>query len=147
MELVSAHQIRPTWAQHQPGVKSVATTGSADSSTSTTEPPRERDANNGALQGLPVLVTEHGADLDDSQDHRRAAFIEASLRELASAIADGVDVRGYLHWSLMDNWEWFKGYEGCFGLLGVDRTTQRRSIRPSATVLGAIARANLVAAR
>jgi beta-glucosidase len=87
-------------------------------------------------------VTEHGADLDDSQDHRRVAFIEASLRELASTIADGVDVRGYLHWSLMDNWEWFKGYEGCFGLLAVDRATQRRSIRPSAALLGGIARAN-----
>ena len=76
------------------------------------------------LTRLPVLITEHGADLDDSQDDRRAAFIEESLRELASAIADGVDVRGYLHWSLMDNYEWSKGYEGHFGLLGVDRATQ-----------------------
>jgi beta-glucosidase len=91
-----------------------------------------------------VLITEHGADLHDSQDHRRAAFIEASLRELAGAIADGAGVRGYLHWSLMDNYEWFRGYEGCFGLLAVDRATQRRSIRPSAALLGTIARTNAV---
>lgn len=78
------------------------------------------------LTGLPVLVTEHGADLDDEQDHRRAEFIEASLRHLAVTVDDGLDVRGYLHWSLMDNCEWFNGFHGHFGLLGVDRTTQRR---------------------
>jgi beta-glucosidase len=94
------------------------------------------------VTGLPVLVTEHGADLDDDQDHRRTAFVEDSLRELAAAIGDGLDVRGYLHWSLMDNYEWFNGYHGHFGLLGVDRTTQRRWIRPSAAVLALIARKN-----
>jgi hypothetical protein len=77
-----------------------------------------------------------------SQDHRRVAFVEASLRELAAAITDGVDVRGYLHWSLMDNYEWFRGYEGCFGLLGVDRATQRGWIRRSVALLGGVARAN-----
>jgi beta-glucosidase len=44
----------------------------------------------------------------------------------------------------MDNYEWFRGYEGCFGLLAVDRVTQRRSIRPSAALLGTIARINAV---
>jgi beta-glucosidase len=96
------------------------------------------------LTGLPVLVTEHGADLDDDRDELRCRFIESSLGHLADAIADGVDVRGYLHWSLIDNYEWFNGYHGHFGLLGVDRTTQRRWIRPSAAVLGRIARANRV---
>ncbi|MBO0815954.1 MAG: family 1 glycosylhydrolase, partial [Actinobacteria bacterium] len=85
-----------------------------------------------------------GADLGDSQDHRRAAFIEASLRELSSAITGGADVRGYLHWSLLDNYEWFNGYRGHLGLLGVDRATQRRTVRPSAVLLGRIARANAV---
>jgi beta-glucosidase len=94
------------------------------------------------VSGLPVLVTEHGADLDDDQDHRRAAFIESSLRELAVAVSDGLDVRGYLHWSLMDNYEWFNGYHGHFGLLGVDRATPRRWIRPSAAALAGIARTN-----
>jgi beta-glucosidase len=94
------------------------------------------------ITGLPVLVTEHGADFDDANDDLRAALIEDTLRELAPAIADGLDVRGYLHWSLVDNFEWFNGYHGHFGLLGNDRATQRRWIRPSATRYGAIARAN-----
>jgi len=96
------------------------------------------------ITGLPILVTEHGADLDDAADHRRAGFIENTLRDLAPAIAKGLDVRGYLHWSLVDNFEWFNGYHGHFGLLGNDRTTQRRWIRPSAHRYGAIARANAV---
>jgi beta-glucosidase len=97
------------------------------------------------VTGLPVLITEHGADLDDDQDHRRAEFVESSLSHLAADVGHGLDVRGYLHWSLMDNYEWFNGYHGHFGLLGVDRATQRRWIRPSAAVLGRIARANGVA--
>jgi beta-glucosidase len=98
------------------------------------------------ITGLPVLVTEHGVDFDDVNDHLRAALIEDTLRELAPAIADGLDVRGYLHWSLVDNFEWFNGYHGHFGLLGNDRSTQRRWIRPSAVRFGAIARANGLAA-
>ncbi|MGH9250024.1 MAG: family 1 glycosylhydrolase, partial [Acidimicrobiales bacterium] len=63
---------------------------------------------------------------------------------LADVIADGVDVRGYMHWSLIDNYEWFNGYHGHFGLLGVDHTTQQRWIRPSAAALGRIAHTNQV---
>jgi beta-glucosidase len=63
-------------------------------------------------------------------------------RELGAAIVDGLDVRGYLHWSLVDNFEWFSGYRGHFGLLGNDRSKHRRWIRPSALRYGAIARAN-----
>lgn len=96
------------------------------------------------LTGLPVLVSEHGADLGDDRDELRCRYIEASLGHLADAITEGVDVRGYLHWSLLDNFEWLRGYRSRFGLLGVDHTTQRRWIRPSATVLGTIARANQV---
>ena len=91
---------------------------------------------------LPVLITEHGVDFDDANDGVRAALIEDALRDLAPAIAEGLDVRGYLHWSLVDNFEWFNGYHGHFGLLGNDRTRQRRWIRPSAVRYGAIARAN-----
>lgn len=93
-----------------------------------------------AETGKPLLVTEHGADLDDSQDHRRAEFIRAALADLGAAMADGVDVRGYLHWSLLDNYEWMLGYTASFGLLGVDRSTLRRRVRPSALVLGELAR-------
>jgi beta-glucosidase len=96
------------------------------------------------ITGLPVLVTEHGTDLDTAQDHRRARFITESLVHLARAIDDGLPVLGYVHWCLADNFEWFKGYSGNFGLVEVDRATQRRSLRPSATVLGQIARANAV---
>ena len=96
------------------------------------------------VSGRPILVTEHGADLDDARDDERARFIEESLGHLADAIAGGLDVRGYLHWSLIDNYEWFNGYQGHFGLMGVDRATQRRWVRPSATILGRIARANRV---
>ena len=55
---------------------------------------------------------------------------------------DGVPVNGYLHWSLLDNFEWVSGYKHQYGLVAVDRTTFKRTPKPSAAVLGAIARAN-----
>jgi beta-glucosidase len=94
------------------------------------------------VTGLPVLVTEHGTDLDTDRDHLREAFIVDSLKILADTISDGVDVRGYIHWSLHDNFEWFKGYQGHFGLVEVDRATQIRTPRPSAATLGRIAGTN-----
>lgn len=96
------------------------------------------------ITGLPILVTEHGCDLDTPHDARRAQFITDSLRDLGAAIADGLDVRGYIHWCLADNFEWFKGYNGNYGLMSVDRTTQRRTLRPSAIILGQIASANAI---
>ena len=85
---------------------------------------------------VPALTTP--------KDYRQA-FTGAWLRGLASVIIDDVDVRGCLHWSLMDNYEWFSGYQDHFGLPGVDRVSQRRSVRPSAAVLGGIARAEGIA--
>lgn len=81
---------------------------------------------------LPMYVTEHG--LADSDDSQRAWFITESLRHLHSAISEGVDVRGYLHWSLLDNFEWDKGFWPRFGLVSIDYATLRREIRPSAQV-------------
>ncbi|HLI65653.1 MAG TPA: family 1 glycosylhydrolase [Caulobacteraceae bacterium] len=92
----------------------------------------------------PILVTENGWSGED--DRRRAAFIPEALSALHAAIADGVDVRGYFYWSLLDNFEWTLGYRPKFGIVGVDRTTQRRAIKPSAVVLGDIARANALGA-
>ena len=88
----------------------------------------------------PVLVTENGFSGDD--DARRGAFIRQSLECLHGAIEDGVQVLGYCYWSLLDNYEWMSGYGPKFGLIGVDRKTQKRQIKPSALVYGAIARAN-----
>ena len=71
---------------------------------------------------------------------RRGSFLLRHLEELELAIADGVDVRGYFHWSLLDNFEWAEGYEPRFGLVEVDFTTQERRPRPSAGLYARIAR-------
>ncbi|MEH3159591.1 MAG: family 1 glycosylhydrolase [Sphingomonas taxi] len=91
--------------------------------------------------GVPVLVTEHGVGTND--DSVRAALIPAALRALKTVMDSGVPVKGYLHWSLLDNYEWGAGFDdGRFGLVAVDRTTWKRTPKPSAGVLGAIARRN-----
>ncbi len=92
--------------------------------------------------GVPVLVTEHGLAHDD--DTCRAAFIGPALEGLLDAIEDGVPVAGYLHWTLLDNFEWIFGYDVRFGLHEVDRETFARRPKPSAAVYSAIARANAV---
>lgn len=90
--------------------------------------------------GAPILVTEHGVVTKD--DAIRARFIPAALRELQLAMDSGVPVKGYVHWSLVDNFEWALGYWPTFGLAAVERTTFRRTPKPSARVLGGIARRN-----
>jgi beta-glucosidase len=92
--------------------------------------------------GVPILVTEHGVPTAD--DRIRAAFIPAALAELRTAISEGVPVRGYIHWSLLDNFEWIFGYSRHLGLCSVDRETFRRTPKPSLNVLGGIARRNAV---
>ena len=92
--------------------------------------------------GRPILITEHGLVTDD--DAQRAAFIPAALAHLADTIAAGVPVLGYVHWTLMDNFEWIFGYKPHFGLCAVDRQNFKRHPKPSAAVLAAIARANAV---
>lgn len=83
-----------------------------------------------------LLITENG--IATSDDSRRAAFIEAALSSVQSCISDGIPVKGYLYWSLMDNFEWQKGYSMTFGLIAVDRTTQKRTPKPSLSVLGSL---------
>jgi beta-glucosidase len=92
--------------------------------------------------GVPVYVTENG--IADAADGKRAAFLVDHLTELGRAIADGVDVRGYFHWSLTDNFEWAEGYAPRFGLFEVDYETQERRARESARVYAGIARARAV---
>jgi beta-glucosidase len=89
--------------------------------------------------GIPIVVTENGIATQD--DARRIAYTEEALRHLGSAIADGVDVRGYLHWSLLDNYEWGH-WAPTFGLVEVDRETFVRTPKPSLGWLGAVARRN-----
>lgn len=93
-----------------------------------------------AATGVPILVSEHGVGTDD--DTLRAELIPAALAELKKAMDEGVPVKGYLHWSLLDNFEWVFGYGPRFGLVSVDRTTFKRTPKPSAAVLARIARAN-----
>jgi beta-glucosidase len=92
------------------------------------------------MTGKPICVTENGINTKD--DKQRIRYIDAVLAGLLSAIRDGVPVLGYLHWSLLDNFEWTSGYKPTFGLVAVDRTTFKRTPKPSAYHLGAIARAN-----
>ncbi|KQR66020.1 family 1 glycosylhydrolase [Frigoribacterium sp. Leaf172] len=92
---------------------------------------------------VPIVVTENGVPTDD--DTERVEFINRALRSLDAAIADGVDVRGYLHWSAIDNFEWALGYGPRFGLIGFDHTTFARSIKPSARWYGELARRHSLA--
>jgi beta-glucosidase len=94
------------------------------------------------VAGVPIIVTEHGLGGDNDAD--RAELIPAALAELHKAMAEGVPVKGYIHWSLLDNFEWVAGYKRHYGLCSVDRTTFKRTPKPSAHVLGAIARRNAV---
>ena len=86
----------------------------------------------------PVYVTENGCAYDDEpdadgrvDDQRRIDYLDAHLRAVAPAIDDGVDVRGYFVWSLLDNFEWAEGYTKRFGLVHVDYETQERTPKAS----------------
>ncbi len=93
--------------------------------------------------GKPVLVTENGIDAED--DAERARFIPEAVASVLQARDAGVPVLGYIHWSLLDNFEWLSGYGPRYGLVAVDRQTFRRTPKPSAEVLGRIARTGRVA--
>lgn len=87
----------------------------------------------------PIYITENGLSCHDVissdgkvHDPNRIAFLESYLKQLKQAASDGVDIRGYFHWSLMDNFEWHSGYAERFGLIYVDYPTQKRIIKDSA---------------
>lgn len=90
-----------------------------------------------AEAGVPVFVTEHG--LATGDDTRRAAFLEPALDGLREAIGEGVPVLGYLHWTLLDNFEWVFGYDIQLGLVEVDRTTFARTPKASAAAYARLA--------
>jgi beta-glucosidase len=95
------------------------------------------------VSGCPVVVTENGIGTED--DTRRIEYTRRALEGVQRAIKDGIDVRGYIHWSMMDNYEWLEGYRPKFGLVEVDRETQLRKPKPSAYWLGEIAKRNALA--
>jgi beta-glucosidase len=92
------------------------------------------------VSGLPVIVTENGISTDD--DTQRIRYVRRALNGVINCLNDGLDIRGYTYWSAFDNFEWNLGYRPTFGLIGVDRKTQERTVKPSARWLGSIARAN-----
>lgn len=91
---------------------------------------------------VPLYVTENG--IFDPTDTRRREYLVGHVRAVHDAIARGCDVRGYLAWTLVDNFEWAEGWSTPFGIVALDRATQSRTVRESARVLERIARANAI---
>ncbi len=97
------------------------------------------------LKGLqkynkPIYITENG--LADTKDEKRAEFIKKHLKWVHKAISEGADIRVYFHWSLLDNFEWDKGFWPRFGLVEIDYKTMERKIRPSAWEYAKICKEN-----
>ncbi len=85
-----------------------------------------------------LIVTENGVAVSD--DSRRVGFIRRALQGVSNCVNDGIPVKGYCYWSLMDNFEWQKGYSMTFGLIAVDRATMERAPKESLSVLGSYRR-------
>src|SRR5690606_9036308 len=90
--------------------------------------------------GKPLYITENG--LPDRDDDQRPRWILGHLAAGHRALSAGCDLRGYFHWTFVDNFEWNEGLELRFGLVELDPQTQVRKQRPSAQMYGEIARAN-----
>lgn len=90
----------------------------------------------------PIYITENG--LADADDSKREWFIKEHLKYVHKAIEDGIDVKGYFYWSLLDNFEWKEGWWPQFGLYEVDRKTLERKIRPSARAYAEICKNNFL---
>jgi beta-glucosidase len=99
--------------------------------------------------GLPLYVTENGSAWYDYvtqdgtvEDYERLQYLRDHLAALHAAISDGVNLRGYFAWSLLDNFEWAEGYAKRFGLVFVDFGTQKRILKRSGEFYASVARAN-----
>lgn len=97
-----------------------------------------------ARYGIPLIVTENGIATDD--DRLRRAFIRGHLEQVARALAEGIEVLGYLHWTMMDNFEWDMGTKPKFGLAAVDSMTGRRIPRPSSELFAEVCRGKRIPA-
>ena len=92
------------------------------------------------MTGIPVLLTESGIATDD--DRERITYLAEVLRGVRRALDDGVDIRGYFVWSLLDNFEWSLGFRPKFGLHSVDQTDLCPPSQTQCLGFGAVARAN-----
>jgi beta-glucosidase len=99
--------------------------------------------------GLPVYITENGACYDDEPgpdghvpDTDRTAYLRDHLRVVRDALAEGLDIRGYFCWSLLDNFEWAAGFHKRFGLIRCDYPTQQRTIKASGLWYAKVAESN-----
>ena len=90
-----------------------------------------------STSGWPLFVTENG--VADARGDERPDFLRAHIYAMDRARSEGVNVIGYLYWSLTDNFEWAEGYAPRFGLYAVDYATQTRTLRPSGEVYARIA--------
>ncbi len=95
------------------------------------------------IAGIPIVVTENGVAMDD--DSRRTEYIIRAVKSVAKCIEEGIDVGGYFLWSAFDNFEWISGFGPKFGIIEVDRNTFVRKPKPSAYLLGNIAKNNQIA--
>ncbi|GGJ22222.1 glycoside hydrolase family 1 protein [Paenarthrobacter histidinolovorans] len=91
------------------------------------------------LPNTPIMVTENG--IATADDERRIAYTSEALGHMHDVIEEGADIRGYIHWSLLDNFEWGR-WAPTFGLVAVNRETFERTPKPSLTFLGSVAKAN-----
>lgn len=90
--------------------------------------------------GAPLYVTENG--VFDKDDTIRPQYLVSHIAAVRAAITQGVDVRGYFHWSLLDNFEWAQGWSTPFGLIAVNPVTQERQVKESGKIYSAICKAN-----
>lgn len=89
---------------------------------------------------IPVIVTENGTDTTD--ESVRIQYIETHLRQVLRAIREGINIRGYMYWSLTDNWEWTYGFKSRFGLVHVDYETQKRAMKEGGRWFAEVIRRN-----
>jgi len=95
--------------------------------------------------GLPIIITENG--VNDSEDRLRPRYLAAHLHQLWRAVNFNLPVKGYFHWSLVDNFEWERGWTQRFGLWALNEKTQQRTRRPSANFYAEICRQNGLSAQ
>jgi beta-glucosidase len=89
---------------------------------------------------LPLIITENG--VEDSSDHLRPRYLAQHVHQMWRAVNFNWPVKGYFHWTLVDNFEWERGWSQRFGLWALDTETQKRTKRPSADLYAAICKEN-----